>query len=159
MSIAGRWGTEVRENNIDRIAGGGIVILDNGAKLDWAGDGMGTFVTVEQERGGGKESAEITVARLIRNHFVADYEMSSGIRPVVLTSLPPRLITAWYAVVDNQTWDVMDFLNELRAFPNGKTDDEVDASRIAYDKLVRTSPGIGPRAALPTPQASGFRPY
>jgi predicted phage terminase large subunit-like protein len=157
--IAGRWGTEVRENNIDAIAAGGLVTLDSGAKLDWAGDGTGTFVTVEQERGGGKESAEITVARLIRNHFVADYESVKGDKVSRAHQVAAAVNNGMYAVVDNQTWDVMDFLNELRAFPNGKTDDEVDAARIANDKLVRVTPGVGPRAALPTPQASGFRPY
>src|SRR5690554_611877 len=96
-------------------------------------DGVGVHVWIEQEGGsGGKESAENTIKRLAG--FVAKSERPTGEKAARATPLSAQVEAGNVKLVAG-AWN-KDYLDELKTFPVGKHDDQVDASSGAFNKLA-----------------------
>lgn len=106
------------------------------------------FVTiwVEQEPGsGGKESAEATVRNLAG--FVVKTERVSGDKETRAMPFSAQC-EAGNVSIATGAWNIA-YLDELTDFPNGKNDDQVDASSGAFNKLaepIMVSPLIQAKA-------------
>jgi predicted phage terminase large subunit-like protein len=118
--VRGQWSAHEREQVLLRTA---------------RRDAQGGRVTiwVEAEGGsGGKESAEATVRNLAG--FAVKTEHPTGSKEVRAEPFAAQAEAGNVRVV-RAGWNA-DYLDELTAFPNGRHDDQVDASSGAFNKLA-----------------------
>lgn len=120
--VRGQWSALARERIIRQTA---------------QSDGVGVPVWVEQEPGsGGKESAEATIRALAGWMVYADrvtgdkYTRAQPFAAQTQARNVKLVRGAWNAA----------YLDELTVFPNGRNDDQVDASSGAFGKLARVQP-------------------
>lgn len=146
--LRGQWSSAAREKAIKDTA---------------SADGHDTIIWVEQEPGsGGKHSAEVTIRGLAG--YLAYAQTASGKGDKVARARP----LAAQAQVGNVKlvrgeWNRA-FIDECKAFPNGKHDDQVDAASLAFVKLClepRPDAAAGapasPADPLPAPGGTGWR--
>lgn len=96
-------------------------------------DGLGVHTWIEQEGGsGGKESAENTIRSLAG--YSAFSERPTGEKSARATPLSTQ-IEAGNVKLVRGAWN-KDFIDELKTFPVGKHDDQVDAASGALNKLA-----------------------
>ena len=121
-------------------------------------DGPEVEVWVEQEGGsGGKESAEITVMELAGYSVRADRVSGAGSKLVRAGPLSAQAEAGNVRLVRAE-WNE-EYLRELHGFPDGRHDDQVDASSGAFAKLALDGPtevGVlgqpaGPRRVIVRP--------
>lgn len=106
-------------------------------------DGPSVTIKLEQEPGsGGKESAEASVRNL--SGFHVKYQTATGSKMERAQGLATQ-IEHGNVIMRKAAWN-RDFIEELRMFPNGKHDDQVDAAVLAFNQLAqhRTSITFGP---------------
>lgn len=115
------------------------LVIDQTAELDAVKHGR-IEIWFEQEPGsGGKESAEISVKRLAG--FNVHAQPSTGDKAVRAAPFAAQC-EAGNVKVLKRPW-ASGYIDELETFPNGQTDDQVDASAAAFNKLA-----LKPGAAL-----------
>lgn len=96
-------------------------------------DGVPVHVWIEQEGGsGGKESAENTIKRLAG--FTAKSERPTGEKSARATPLSTQVEAGNVKLVSGD-WNKA-FIDELKTFPVGKHDDQVDAASGAFNKIA-----------------------
>jgi len=99
-------------------------------------DGTRVTVWIEQEGGsGGKESAENTVRKLAG--FTAKSERPTGEKTARATPLSAQVEAGNVKLVKG-AWN-QGYIDELKVFPAGKHDDQVDGSSGAFNKLALAS--------------------
>ena len=114
----GRWSADRRNNVIRQHA---------------AGDGVGTWIYLEQEPGsGGKESAEISVRDLAG--YVVQADRPTG-DPYARAQPYAAQVEAGNVRIVDGPW-VEAFLREHHDFPDGAHDDQVTAASGAFNKLA-----------------------
>jgi len=102
-------------------------------------DGPEVEVWVEQEGGsGGRESAEITVVELAGYSVRADRVSGAGSKLVRAGPLSAQAEAGNVRLVRAE-WNE-EYLRELHGFPDGRHDDQVDASSGAFAKLALDGP-------------------
>jgi predicted phage terminase large subunit-like protein len=121
----GQWSTEERERQIVATA---------------ARDGKSVRIGIEQEPGSaGVDSAKDTVKRLT-GYLVQAYK-ASGKKEIRADTFSVQ-VNAGNVYMVNGAY-VKDYLEELAFFPNGKHDDQVDASSGAFSMLDKTKVRLG----------------
>lgn len=121
----GQWSTDEREDNIKSVA-----------RLD----GKKVIGYVEQEPGsGGKESAENTLRRLPGYMYKADRPTGDKGARAEPFSIEVNKGNVYLVKAE---WNDA-FIDEMRAFPDSKYKDQVDAGSGACNKLLNTSKEIG----------------
>lgn len=101
-------------------------------------DGVTVPIWVEQEPGsGGKESAEATIRALAGWAVYADRVTGDKYTRAQPLSAQTEARNVKLA---RGAWNAA-YLDELTVFPNGRNDDQVDASSGAFSKLVGAQPG------------------
>lgn len=99
-------------------------------------DGTGVEVWVEQEPGsGGKESAESTVRNLAG--YTVKMERPTGDKSVRAEPYSVQVEASNVKLVKGE-WN-KDFIEEHKAFPVGKHDDQIDGASGAFNKLAASS--------------------
>lgn len=120
------WVVDVQRDRLDAHLREGLI--KQTAQLDGSVE-----VVLEQEPGsGGKESAQMTVKNLAG--WKVEAKPSSGTKEARAYPYASQ-VNAGNVRVLNRPW-TRDYIEELRYFPNGRNDDQVDASSIAFNKLV-----------------------
>ena len=95
-------------------------------------DGKAVHIWTEQEPGsGGKESAQSTIKMLAG--YVVKSEGSSGAKEVRAEPFAAQCEAGNVCLIEGP-WNA-EYIDELCAFPNGKYNDQVDASSGAFNKL------------------------
>lgn len=108
-------------------------VMARTASVDRENHGAAVAIWCEQEPGSsGLESAQATV-RLLTGHPVR-YERSTGSKEVRADPFAAQ-VEAGNVRMARATWNRA-YLDELRSFPAGKHDDQVDASSGAFHKLA-----------------------
>jgi predicted phage terminase large subunit-like protein len=106
---------------------------DNVMKSTASTDGKSVHIWTEQEPGsGGKESAQNTI-RMLAGYTVRA-ETASGSKEVRAEPFAAQFEAGNVFIVEGD-WN-NSYIDELCSFPNGKHDDQVDASSGAFNKLV-----------------------
>jgi predicted phage terminase large subunit-like protein len=116
----GRWGTAKRESIIESTA---------------IADGATCYVYVEQEPGsGGKESAEGTIKRLVKQGVTCYADRPSGDKAL---RADPYSVRVNFGEVDllYAPWNA-DYIDEMKHFPNSTYKDQIDASSGGHAKVV-----------------------
>lgn len=123
--IRGQWNAATREQNIKQTA---------------QVDGHGVEIELEIEGGsGGKESGENTVKMLAG--YSVHVTHPTGDKQSRAYPLASQM-GAGNVYCLNRPW-TRDFIEELRFFPNGKYDDQVDAASGAFNRLARRKRRVG----------------
>lgn len=122
----GRWAPGDRDRTIRQTAE-----LDGRAVQQWG----------EQEPGASGKSAALAFVSLLAG-FTARTEPSSGDKIVRAGPLAAQAQVGNVALVRGE-WNAA-FLEELRQFPQGKHDDQVDAASLAFNALARPRPQSRP---------------
>lgn len=121
----GQWSTEERERQIVATA---------------ARDGKSVRIGIEQEPGSaGVDSAKDTVKRL--TGYLVQAQKASGKKEIRADTFSVQ-VNAGNVYMVNGAY-VKDYLEELAFFPNGKHDDQVDASSGAFSMLDKTKVRLG----------------
>lgn len=121
----GQWDSGTREREILRIA---------------AMDGKGVRIAVEQEPGsGGKESAEATASRLAG--YRVTLVQSSGDKTQRADEFSSQ-VNSGNVYMAEGLWN-RDYIEELKFFPHGTYDDQVDASSGLFSKLAAPRRVVG----------------
>lgn len=109
-------------------------IIYQTAELDVARGGKRNYqVWMEREGGsGGKESAEIGVRELAG--FDAHAELVTGDKPARARAFAAQCEAGNVRIVRGE-WNRA-YIDELTSFPTGTHDDQVDASSLAFNKLI-----------------------
>jgi predicted phage terminase large subunit-like protein len=116
----GQWDTATRDGHI---------------KLTANLDGRPVSIIGEQEGGsGGKSAAEAFIKNLAG--FIVTTERATGSKESRAEALSSQ-INAGNVKLVRGDWNVA-FIEELRKFPNGKHDDQVDATSLAFNQLSKT---------------------
>ena len=116
--VRGQWSALPRDRIMQQTAQ-----MDTGDVIIW----------VEQEPGsGGKESAEATIRNLAG--FAVHAERSTGDKAIRAEPFAAQC-EAHNVKLVKAKWNA-EYLDELTMFPNGKHDDMVDASSLAFNKLA-----------------------
>lgn len=122
--IKGQWDSAARDR-----------IIRQTAELD----GRDTYQIGEQEPGsGGKESAENFIRLL--SGFAVSTERSTAAKELRADPFSSQ-VNAGNVRIVRGSWN-RDYIEELRQFPNGKHDDQVDGSSLAFNKISYAGPGI-----------------
>jgi len=122
--VKGQWDTATRDR-----------IIKQTAEMD----GLETYIVGEQEPGsGGKGQAENFVRMLAG--FAVSTQPSSGTKMVRADAYSSQ-INAGNVKILRGDWN-RDYIEELRKFPRGTRDDQVDASSLAFNKINITGTGI-----------------
>lgn len=130
-AVRGQWDTATRDRNIKQTA---------------ALDGTTTSIAGEQEGGsGGKGQAENFVKMLAG--YAVSTEPATGAKTVRADPLSSQ-INAGNVRLLRGDWN-RDFIDELRKFPLGKHDDQVDAAAVAFNKVNRVGPAGSFEVGLP----------
>jgi len=116
--VRGRWSSHERNQ-----------VMRQTAEMD----GTAVKIWIEQEPGsGGKESAEYTTTLLAG--FAVEAERATGDKVVRADPFSSQVQAGNVSLVRGE-WN-RDYIDELTMFPNGKNDDQVDASSLAFNKLA-----------------------
>lgn len=154
--VAGRWSSDQREDNIDAIAMGGDVILDDGTVMAWSGDGKKVRIYHEQEPGsGGKQQAEQTTRRLAARGYIIEHERVTGEKESRAHQLASAINSGIVLIVDDGTGWYEEVIDELKRFPNGVID-IVDAMSLGFNRLADVKPSEAPTAGGQRPAAYGY---
>lgn len=143
--VHGQWSAAEREKIIEDTA---------------SADGIQVHIWVEQEGGsGGKESAENTVKRLAG--YIAKAERVTGAKEVRAEPMAAQAEIGNVKLLRGD-WN-QKFIDQARAFPNGRHDDMIDAASGAFNKLaLMLRPGktevARPKPVPPVPTATGRTP-
>jgi predicted phage terminase large subunit-like protein len=123
-AVRGQWDTATRDRTIKQTA---------------ALDGIRTAIAGEQEAGsGGKGQAENFVKMLAG--FSVSTEPSTGAKTVRADAFSSQVNAGNVRLLRGE-WNKA-YIDELRKFPLGKHDDQVDASAVAFNKVSKMGPGI-----------------
>lgn len=142
--IRGQWSSSDREKAIRDTA---------------SADGRDVMVWLEQEPGsGGKHSAEVTIRGLAGYLVYAQTASGKGDKVARARPLAAQSQVGNVKLLRGH-WN-RDFIDELRSFPNGRHDDQVDAASLAFVKLCLESrpgdpAGAPAESAPPLPPAGG----
>lgn len=123
--IRGQWDTDERENIIERTA---------------HRDGRKVRIVLEQEPGSsGKDSARATIKRLAG--FLVTAEPATGKKELRADTFSVQVNAGNVKIVRGGYLDA--YKKEMTFFPNGKNDDQIDASSLAFAALAMTKPKLG----------------
>lgn len=111
-------------------------------QADRARHGRGVRHRMEQEPGSGGKLSAAAFIRMGKGHAVRAFP-SSGSKVERARPLAAAIDNERFCVVDDGTWDVEAYLDELELFPSGTHDDQVDATAIAMAELTDTGKGRG----------------
>lgn len=123
--IRGQWSTDEREQIIERTANR---------------DGRKVRIVLEQEPGSsGKDSARATIKRLAG--FLVTAEPATGKKELRADTFSVQVNAGNVKIVRGGYLDA--YKKEMTFFPNGKNDDQIDASSLAFAALAMTKPKLG----------------
>lgn len=112
-------------------------------------------ILFEHEGGSSGEDQALAIARLLVGNRVEAIKVTGDkVARADAVAAMVNLGNVW--VVDDGTWDVEAFFQELEAFPNGEYKDQVDALSLAYNWLVRAAMG-GTYDTVPEGPAGDWR--
>jgi predicted phage terminase large subunit-like protein len=117
--VRGRWSEHERNR----------VILATAEK-----DGENVLIRGEQEPGAAGKDAAAAFARLLVGYHVQS-QVASGSKEVRAQPFADQCQPGNVVLVRGQ-WDAKAYIKELTSFPNGKHDDQVDASSGAFNRLM-----------------------
>lgn len=121
----GQWSTDEREEIILRTA---------------HRDGRRVRIHIEQEPGSsGKDSAKATVRRLAG--FLVTAEPSTGKKEIRADTFSVQVNAGNVKIVKGHYVDA--YKTEMTFFPNGRNDDQIDASSLAFSALAMQKPKLG----------------
>lgn len=123
--VRGQWSTDEREEIILRTA---------------HRDGRRVRIHIEQEPGSsGKDSAKATVRRLAG--FLVTAEPSTGKKEIRADTFSVQVNAGNVKIVKGHYVDA--YKTEMTFFPNGRNDDQIDASSLAFSALAMQKPKLG----------------
>lgn len=104
-------------------------------------DGPACFIRMEEEKGASGKSNSATFAQKLMG-FMFSAEPVSGTKEVRAAGYAAHQGNSLCILVDDGTWDTAAFVEEHRAFPGGRHDDQVDAAALGFRFL--SLGGMGP---------------
>lgn len=123
--VRGQWDTDQREQIIERTA---------------HRDGRRVRIMLEQEPGSsGKDSARATIKRLAG--FLVTAEPATGKKELRADTFSVQVNAGNVKIVRGPYVDA--YKTEMTFFPNGKNDDQIDASSLAFAALAMNKPKLG----------------
>lgn len=123
--VRGQWSTDEREE----------IMLRTAQK-----DGRRVRIMLEQEPGSsGKDSARATIKKLAG--FLVTAEPATGKKELRADTFSVQVNAGNVKIVRGHYVD--DYKTEMTFFPNGKNDDQIDASSLAFAALAMTKPKLG----------------
>ncbi len=116
-------------------------LLKSTAKMD----GMGVQVDIPQDPGQAGKGQVLSFTRLLKGYRVSS-SPESGDKVTRAESFAAQVNVGNVDMIAGE-WNEA-FVNELRVFPNGKKDDQVDAASRAFNKLMSTPAALHISKAL-----------
>lgn len=123
--VRGQWSTDKREETIEATA---------------KKDGRNVRIFIEQEPGSsGKDSAKATIKRLAG--YLVTAEPATGKKELRADTFSVQVNAGNVKIVKGIYEEA--YRDEMTYFPNGKHDDQIDASSLAFSALTMTKPKLG----------------
>lgn len=118
--VLGKWSPDRRNERVRRTA---------------EDDGHSIPIIHEHEPGSSGIDQALAMARLLVGFLIEAIKVT-GDKVTRADAVASQVNVGNFSIVDDGTWDVDSFLNELRAFPNGEYKDQVDALSNGFNWLV-----------------------
>lgn len=104
-------------------------------RLTAESDGHDIPILHEEEPGSAGVDQALATARLLIGFIVESIKVT-GDKVTRADQVASQINAGNFSLVDDGSWDVDSFLNELRAFPNGEYKDQVDALANGFNWMV-----------------------
>lgn len=155
------WDFAATSKDGDYTAGARIGVLDNGKfiiahiergqygtderdavlKNTAVRDKVQTRISIPQDPGQAGKSQVLYLTRQLAG-FSVSASPESGDKAVRAEPLAAQVNVGNVLVLDDGTWDTGALINEMKMFPNGQHDDQIDACSRAFNALMDTKTGM-----------------
>ncbi|MDO5058572.1 MAG: phage terminase large subunit [Neisseria sp.] len=110
-------------------------------------DGRQTKISLPQDPGQAGKSQVLYLTRKLAGFSVSS-SPESGDKVTRAEPFAAQVNVGNVVLVDNGNWDVQALLNEMRLFPNGRHDDQIDALSRAFNELLTKRGNVSRREFL-----------
>lgn len=104
-------------------------------------DGVKTRISLPQDPGQAGKSQVLYLTRQLAG-FSVSASPESGDKVTRAEPFAAQVNVGNVLLLDDGTWDTAAFLNEMKMFPNGRNDDQIDACSRAFNELMDTRTGM-----------------
>lgn len=124
--VRGRYGTDERD-----------AIMLNTARRD----GVETRISIPQDPGQAGKSQVLYLTRALAG-FSVETSPETGDKVTRAQPLAAQINVGNVSILNDGTWDTDALLAEMRMFPNGEHDDQIDACSRAFNSLMDSKTGM-----------------